>query len=91
LDPDTKPVITNTIRPLPLPPPGEDQFSIAASNIESFMDDVDDPDTKDDVATPEAFEKRLAKVSLAVRDYLHFPVIIAVEEAENLHVLKRLA
>lgn len=91
LDADNRPTVMNQIRPLPLPPPADGQFSIAAANIESFMDDKDDPDTKDDVVTPEAFEKRLGKISLAVRDYLHFPVVLAVEEAENLSVLKRLA
>ncbi|MER3631719.1 MAG: hypothetical protein C4325_05745 [Blastocatellia bacterium] len=91
LDADNRPTVTNVIRPLPLPPPADGQFSIAAANIESLMDDEDDPDTKDDVATTEAFEKRLGKISLAVRDYLHFPAIFAIEEAENLSVLKRLA
>lgn len=91
LDPDSKPTIANTIRPLPLPPPTEDQFSIAAANIESFMDDVDDPDTKDDIVETQALEKRLGKISLAVRDYLHMPVVLGVEEAENIGVLKRLA
>ena len=56
-----------------------------------LVDDVDDPDLKEDVATPEALQKRLTKISMAMRDYLQLPDIVAVIEAENLNVLKRLA
>lgn len=90
-DAGSKPTVSNTITPKPLPPPTERQFSIAATNIETFVDDADDPGIKEDVATPEAFQKRLGKISLAVRDYLQFPDILAVIEAENLNVLKKLA
>ncbi|HXF43784.1 MAG TPA: hypothetical protein VNK26_08590 [Pyrinomonadaceae bacterium] len=79
------------IAPLPLPPPSKNQFSIASSNIESFFDDVDDPDIKEEVLTAEAFNKRLGKVSSAVIRYLNLPDILAVLEAENLNVLKKLA
>lgn len=90
-DAGSRPTASNTISPKPLPPPTERQFSIAAANIETFVDDVDDKDIKEDVATPEAFRKRLGKVSAAVRDYLQLPDILAVIEAENLNVLKKLA
>ena len=90
-DADGKPVVANVIKPTPLPPPGERQFSIAATNIETFVDDVDDPNIKEDIVSPEGFQKRLGKISRAVRDYMQMPDIIAVIEAENLSVLKRLA
>lgn len=90
-DADNKPEISNTIKPLPLPVLSERQFAIASTNIETFNDDVDDPDIKEDLPTPAAFQKRLGKVSMAVRDYLQMPDILAVIEAENLEVLKRLA
>jgi len=86
-----EPVIANVIKPVPLPPPSERQFSIAATNIETFVDDVDDPNIKEDIVSPEGFQKRLGKISRAVRDYMQMPDIIAVIEAENLLVLKRLA
>lgn len=90
-DAGAKPVVTNLIKPLPLPATTDRQFSIAAANIETFVDDVDDPDVKEDVATPEAFQKRIRKISVAVRDYLQMPDLFAVIEAENLNVLKKLA
>ena len=86
-----KMAVSNTIKPLPLPATTERQFSIAATNIETFVDDVDDPDIKEDLPTAAAFQKRLGKISLAVRDYLQMPDVLAVIEAENLEVLKRLA
>lgn len=85
------PTIVNQIKPVPLPAPNERQFSIASTNIETFVDDVDDPNIKEDIVSPDGFQKRLGKISRAVRDYLQTPDILAVNEAENLSVLKRLA
>lgn len=90
-DTASRPEVANLIRPLPLPAVNDRQFSIAAANIETLVDDVDDPDIKEDVAAAEAFQKRLGKISVAVRDYLQLPDILAVVEAENLNVLKKLA
>lgn len=83
--------IAGSIKPLVLPAVNDGQFTVAAANIETFVDDVDDPDIKEDVAATEAFQKRLGKISIAVRDFLNLPDILAVIEAENLNVLKNLA
>ena len=91
VDLGSRPAVAGSIRPAPLPAVNERQFSVAAANIETFVDHIDDPDVKEDVATTEAFQKRLGKVSMAVRDLLNMPDIFAVIEAENLNVLKRLA
>lgn len=90
-DTSARPVVSNLIRPLPLPPVNDRQFSIASANIETFVDDVDDPDIKEDVSSSEAFQKRIGKISVAIRDYLQSPDILAIVEAENLNVLKKLA
>lgn len=90
-DTGLKPPSTTTVKPNPLPVPNERQFSIAAANIETFVDDDDDPDIREDVATTEAFQRRIGKVSMAVRDHLQLPDVFAVVEAENLNVLKKLA
>ena len=90
-DAGAKPAVTNSIKPIVMPAPTDRQFSIAAANIETFVDDVDDPDIREDVATTEAFQKRMGKVSVAVRDYLQLPDVFAVVEAESLNVIKRLA
>ena len=90
-DASAKPVVAGSIKPIPMPAVGERQFSIAAANIETLVDDVDDPEVKEDVAATEAFQKRLGKISIAVRELLNSPDILAVTEAENLNVLKKLA
>lgn len=90
-DASSRPVVTSSIKPVSMPLTTAGQFSVASANIETFVDDVDDPDVKEDVATSEAFEKRLGKISIAFRDYLQMPDVISIVEAENLNVLKRLA
>ena len=43
------------------------------------------------MVTTEAYQRRLAKGSLAIRNVLNFPDIIGVQEIENLTVLTDLA
>jgi predicted extracellular nuclease len=88
---DKKQVPTQGIKPNPLPAATDRQFSIAGMNLENFFDDQDDPSIKEDVLTTEAFQRRLKKVSMAVRDLMKSPDVIGVEEVENLATLKRLA
>lgn len=90
-DAGTKPTVTTSGRPIVMPATTDRQFSIAAANIESFFDDVDDPGIREVVLTTDAFQRRLGKVSIAVREYLQFPDVFAVVEVENLNVLKKLA
>src|SRR5213079_1598180 len=90
-DTDKKITATVAAKPNPLPIPTDRQFSIAGMNLENFFDDVDDPDIKEDVLTPEAFQRRLKKVSMTVRDYLEMPDVIGTIEVENISALKRLA
>lgn len=91
LDYDKKLAASSTIKPNPLPVPTDRQFSIAGMNLENFFDDQDDPAIKEDVVAPEAFQKRLKKISMAVRDHLQMPDVIGTVEVENLATLKRLA
>jgi len=82
---------TQSIKPNPLPVATDRQFSVAGVNLENFFDDQDDPSIKEDVLAPEAFQRRLKKVSMAVRNLMKSPDVIGVEEVENLDALKRLA
>ena len=91
VDFDNKPAVSNNIKAKALPAPNEAQFSIVSTNLERFFDDEDDPAIKEPIITGEGFERRLKKVSLAVRAYLQTPDVVAVIEVENLAVLKRLA
>lgn len=91
VDIDSKHAVSSQIKPVILPATGDRQFSIAATNLENFFDDEDDPSMKEDIVTKEAFALRLKKISGAIRQYLQMPDIIGVMEAENLPALKRLA
>lgn len=66
--------------------------SVAAYNLERFFDNVDDPaQAQEPILTADAYQRRLRKASLGVRDYLHSPDILGVIEVENLAVLQNLA
>ncbi|HXH69008.1 MAG TPA: hypothetical protein VNI60_01540 [Pyrinomonadaceae bacterium] len=90
-DADGKPIVSNLIRSQTLPQPTEQQFSLAGMNLENFFDDEDDPKMKEDIVTSEAFQNRMKKISMAIRDYMRFPDVIGTIEVENLAVLKKLA
>lgn len=89
------PAVPIALSPLQLPRaarlPREDEVTVAAYNLERFFDTVNDPAVSETVLTPAAFERRLAKASLGIRDYLHTPDILAVVEMENLSTLQTLA
>ena len=91
VDADKPPTVSNLVKATPLPAPNANQFSVASMNVERFFDDEDDPNIKEPIITSEGFEKRLKKVSLAVRSYLQTPDVVGVVEMENLAVLKKLA
>jgi uncharacterized protein len=91
VDVDSKHAVSNQIKPAILPPVNDRQFSVAATNLENFFDDEDDPSIREDIVTKEAFALRLKKISGAIREYLQMPDIIGIVEAENLAALKKLA
>ena len=75
----------------PARPRGAGEFTVASFNLQRLFDTVNDPATGDAVPTPAAYQARLAKLSEAVRTYLHSPDVVGVQEAENLTVLVDLA
>lgn len=89
------PQVAITVTPGPGPraarAPAEGEFTVAAANLERFYDNVADPAVDDDVASAAAYQTRLQKASLAVRDYLHAPDVLVGIEIENLAVLQALA
>ena len=62
------------------------EFTIASFTLQRFFDTVDDA-YGDSVLTSGAYDNRLAKASIAIRNHLLNPDIIAVQEVENLSVL----
>lgn len=65
--------------------------TIAAYNLERFFDTVNDPAIGETVLTAAAFERRLQKASLGIREFLRTPDILATVEVENLSTLQTLA
>ncbi len=91
VDAGGKPEISKLAKGTPVAAPTERQFSVASMNTERFFDDEDDPSIKEPIISSEGFERRLKKVSMAIRDYLQTPDVIAFEEMESLPTLKKLA
>ncbi len=90
VDADSRHEISGLVKSDPLPAPNERQFSVAAMNIQDFFDDQDDPEVNEDIVTTEEFERRLRKISRAIREYMMSPDVIGVVEAENQATLQRL-
>ena len=90
-DVDSKHTISGAIAAKALPLPNDRQFAVAGMNLENFFDDQDDPAIKEDIVTSEAFQRRLKKISMAIRNVLRAPDVVGIVEAENLAALKRLA
>lgn len=90
-DADYKPKVSGFVKASALPAPNARQFSVAGMNIENFFDDQDDPAIKETVVSPETFERRLKKISMAIRDYMMMPDVVGIVEAENIAALQRLA
>ena len=56
-----------------------------------FFDTVDDPAITEPVLTSAAFNRRLQKASLGIRDFMRTPDVVGVVEVENLTTLQALA
>ena len=67
------------------------EFTVASFNLQRFFDTVNDPAIGEPVLTATAFDNRLNKASLAIRNFLRMPDILGVIEVENLTTLQALA
>jgi predicted extracellular nuclease len=85
------PSVTGNLTATPVPVPASDEFTVASFNMERFYDSTDDAGTSDVVLTPTAFNNRLNKASLTIRNVLRTPDIIGIQEMENLTTLQTLA
>jgi uncharacterized protein len=75
---------------IPVPTPTASEFTVGSFNMQRFYDTVDDPGG-DTVLTAAAFNRRLNKASLAIRNVMRSPDIIGIEEMENLSTLQAVA
>ena len=90
--PDAAPTVTNNRTAFtPVPTPNSGDLTIASANVERFFDDVNDPAIGDPVLTTTAFNNRLNKASLMVRNVMRTPDVIGFQEVENLTTLQALA
>ena len=89
--PSPAPAVSGNVSATPVPGRTADEFTVASFNIERFFDTVDDPGIGEPVLSSTAFNNRLSKASLAIRNVLRTPDILGVVEAENLAALQALA
>jgi predicted extracellular nuclease len=90
-DPDLSPTVTGNVSATPVPDACPAELTVATANLERFFDTTNDPSTSDAVLTQAAFDMRLNKVSLAIRNVMKDPDVIGVEEVENLTTLQAIA
>jgi predicted extracellular nuclease len=90
-DPSPTPTVTGGMTAVPVPTPNGRELTIASFNMQRFFDTTDDPSVSDVVLTTTAFNNRLNKASLAIRNMLNLPDVIGVEEMENLTTLQSVA
>ena len=79
-DPGVPPAVSNLAPASPAPPPASGEFTVASFNMQRFLGD----------STP-AFQTRLSKASLAIRNVLRAPDILGVQEVDTLATLQTLA
>lgn len=91
IDPAIAPVVSNNgLTFTAVPVQTADELTVASFNIERFYDDINDPNG-DAVLTTSAYNNRLNKVSLAIRNVLRTPDILCIVEVEKLAVLQAIA
>jgi hypothetical protein len=90
-DPATPPVPTGGPAGVAVATPLASEFTVASYNLQRFFDTVNDPAIGEPVLTPTAFDNRLAKASLGIRNFLKTPDVLGVVEVENLSTLQALA
>lgn len=93
VDASPPPVVENIKGFVPVSPAGDREVTVGSFNIENFFDDeINSGDVqKEATVTKAAFQNRLNKASLAIRNVLSTPDVLGIVEVENLKVLKRLA
>ncbi|MGI8639711.1 MAG: lamin tail domain-containing protein, partial [Pyrinomonadaceae bacterium] len=89
-DAATPPTVSGNVSATPVPNPLPTDLTVSGFNLERFFDTVNDPGGEP-VLTATAFNNRLNKASLAVRNVLKTPDVLGVIEFENLSTLQSLA
>lgn len=90
-DPAMPPTAIGGVSAMPVRAPAPNEFTIATANIQRFFDTVNDSGVSDVALTPTAFDNRLSKLSLQIRQIMRTPDIVGVQEVENLSTLQAIA
>ena len=91
-DPATPPTVSGAaLSFVAVPQASAGEMTIASFNMQRFFDTTDDPSVSDVALTATAFNNRLNKASLAIRNVMRYPDVIGVEEMENLTTLQAVA
>ncbi|MEW6212854.1 MAG: HYR domain-containing protein, partial [Acidobacteriota bacterium] len=90
-DPASPPSVSGGMMATPCPAPAANEFTVASFNMERFFDTTNDPGVDDVALTVTAFNNRLNKASLAIRNFMRAPDVIGVEEVENITTLQAIA
>ncbi len=85
------PIAAGGISPTAATAATSQEFTVGSYNIERFFDTVNDPAIGEPVLTATAYNNRLNKVSLGIRNNLLMPDIIGMVEVENLTTLQDIA
>ena len=85
------PLVTGGITVTAVPVPTTRELTIGSFNMQRFFDTTDDLSVSDVVLTTTAFNNRLNKASLAIRNVMNSPDVIGIEEMENLTTLQAVA
>jgi predicted extracellular nuclease len=88
---ETVPSVSGNGSAVAVPAAAATEFTVATFHMQRFFDTVNDPVAVDEVLTASAFNTRLNKASLAIRNVMMTPDVIGVEEVENLSTLQALA
>jgi len=77
------PLIVGGMSAVAVPTPTARELTVGSFNMQRFFDTTDDPLTSDVVLTTTAFNNRLNKASLAIRNIMRSPDVIGIEEMEG--------
>ncbi len=91
LDPESGAKASGEIAATPVAAAAANELTVASFNMERFFDATDDANVSDAVLTEAAFQRRLRKASLGIRNVLRMPDVLAVMEVENIATLRALA
>lgn len=70
---------------------GSTRVRIGQLNVKNLFDTVDEPRRQDTVVTAATLESQLGKLALTLRDTMGAPDVVALQEVENIGVLRQLA